>query len=392
MNADRARRTDGWGPDDDDPVMRALRILAGGVAHDYNNLLGGILGYSIYLAGRADAGSKLQADLGRIREAAETAAELTRRLQRFAQRRQFRAVSVSLPTVVDAALAAIAGARPRGVAVYREIGADLPAIPGDPLRLQEALLELLRNAIEAIGGGGGTVRVRAEADARDGRDGVLLTVLDDGEGIAADQHDQIFVPFFTTRAATGHRGLGLPMAYGIVANHRGSLRISSAPGKGALVSVWLPAGPGDTIPAPLPAPEDAALDGSETILLVDDEPIVRAMINEVLKSYGYAVRSVESGMEALDMVRRHGGEIDLVLMDLSMPGKDGRQTCREIRDLAPGLPVLIATGSVQLGDLETRLAADGASGVVYKPFHADDLARQVRRILDQRPPPPQTTS
>ena len=173
------------------------------------------------------------------------------------------------------------------------------------------------------------------------------------------------------------------MAYGILANHGGSLRIASVPGQGTALRVWLPAGPADPAPQHTAAEPASTMEGTETVLVVDDEPIVRNMTSDVLKAYGYQVVSAGSGDEALDVVRNHPGGIHLVIVDLFMPGKGGGETCRDILKLAPELPVLITTGSVQQGELEERLVADGASGVLYKPFHSHQLASRVRQTLDR---------
>lgn len=372
-------------PADHDPVMRALRILAGGVVHEYNNILGGVLGYSSYLEGRADEGSELQADLHQIRDAAETGVALTRRLQGFAQRHQFRRRSVPVGPLLETVRRRLVEDRDADVNARLDGPDVLPPIAGQQDGLQDVLLALGHNALDALDGDRGSVSFRAEAATLDGTPGVRIEVGDAGVGIPRDIIPHVVTPFFTTRKAAGHLGLGLSMACGIIANHDGRLWIASLPGRGTTVALWLPAATDQDL---APAEDEAAVvdpvGGTERILVVDDEPTIRSMVAAVLRGYGYQVLCAASGMEALERVHREEEPIDLVVMDLSMPGKGGEETCRELHALQPKLPVLIATGSVRQGSLESRLAETGAAGVVYKPFRSDQLAARVRDTIDRR--------
>lgn len=209
---------------------------------------------------------------------------------------------------------------------------------------------------------------------------VRLSVSDTGPGISEDVQAHMFDPFFTTKAAKGGTGLGLAIVYGIVTNHGGDVTVSSSLGRGTTLHVYLPIheGGGSTEKETLPA--DAR--GTETILVVDDELIVRQLVVEVLQEKGYRVMTAASGDEALQLLDTPDSPVDLVFLDMVMPGRTGEDVFAEIQQRRPGLPVLLTSGYAQ-EEVTERLIEQGAAGMVYKPYKSDLLAARIRQALDR---------
>ena len=388
--------------------MEAIGRLAGGIAHDFNNLLTGILGNlsltDTHLAKmRAEEPRRL---VHSARSAAERAAQLVKGLLGFSRRSHLELTHCDLNAALREFLPL----------VQRSLGAPIPVSldPQDPLwgvhadvgKLEQVVMNLCVNARDTMSESSHTpsivVRTRnqtIEATAahplqRTPGDYVCLSVHDSGCGIPPEIIDKIFEPFFTTKEQGKGTGLGLATSYGIVQQHGGWMECESSPGHGTTFHVFLPRHEATAAlrpvsalaPATAPA-EPATLGGDETILLVDDEIMVRMVAETLLRSHGYNVLTASDGVEALEHFRAHQHEIDLILMDMTMPRMSGLEAFRELRTLDRLTPVVICSGYVvDLGDWLTP-QGDRPNGFIQKPYNLTDLVATVRRALDAATPP-----
>jgi PAS domain S-box-containing protein len=374
--------------------LESLGVLAGGIAHDFNNLLTGILGNASLALETIAPGDPSERFLTDVIRAAESAADLTRQLLAYAGKGRFVTEYVDLSQLVRDIGGLIQSSSHRSVLLQFDLAPSLPPIEADAGQIQQIVMNLVINGAEAIGEDRqGTVLLStrtqdvdedyvrtafAGEDLPPGRY-VALEVHDTGCGMDPDTMARIFDPFFTTKF-TG-RGLGLAAVMGIVRGHRGALRVYSTPGQGSTFKVLFPAAAG--VRPQEPARESRDLRGTETILVVDDEDIVRQTARNALERYGYTVRSARDGAEAVDIFAREIGRIDLVLLDLTMPVMAGEEALRNLRALAPGVKVLLSSGFNEV-EAVRRFIGKGLAGFIQKPYAATDLAQRIRQALDER--------
>jgi signal transduction histidine kinase/ActR/RegA family two-component response regulator len=360
--------------------LRALGEMAGGVAHDFNNVLAVVIGRAQLLQRQLDA-PELRRQLQIIERVAQDGAQTVRRIQEFARMRRTRPwQQVDVPEVVREVVEA---ARPRwsdqaqARAVTYAMQLDLAPVPpviGDPAELRETFLNLLFNALDAMPQGGSvTFSTRVE----DGR--IACVIADTGVGMSEEVRQRCFEPFFTTKAEHG-TGLGLSIAYGIVTRHGGEIEAWSRPGAGSRFTVRLPIG-AEIPPAPpeTPAPR---VGRSARILVVEDEAAVREVLVDVLQGQGHEVVACADGLSALAHV--DGPAFDLALVDLSMPGLSGWEVAKGLRSAHPTVPIALVTGwgdQIDSGEARTR----GIDYLMAKPFDVDDMTRLVARILTYEP-------
>jgi signal transduction histidine kinase/CheY-like chemotaxis protein len=372
--------------------MDAVGTLAAGLAHDMNNILAGVIGTAEQILPRVtDLGAR--ADLAQLVGEAERGAALTRNLLGFSRRGQYRKQPTLLAAIVDEMVPLLARTLPKGVtfAVEHHDGA---VVDGDPAQLGQALVNLCLNGADAMDGDGVLlIETRAiELDAARahgtgiaaGRTAVL-TVTDRGSGMDEAMRQRIFEPFFTTKAPTGGTGLGLAMVFGTVQAHGGAIEVDTRPGYGTTMRLLFPAS--TEAPraraAPVAAPVRLA---PGKVLVIDDEPVVRKVIQRSLERLGLEVIVAEGGAAGIALVTAHRDDIDLVILDMSMPEVSGPECFDRIRALAPGIQVLIASGYAKDTDAQRMLAA-GAVGFLEKPFNAVALADAVRPWLGARGKP-----
>jgi len=384
--------------------LESLEVLAGGVAHDFNNLLVAILG-NVALARDEMASAAVAADLDAVEEAAQRAAELSRQLLAFAGRGRFAAEPVDLNAVARHALAAVRDAMGSCVELEERLASGLPPVEGDASQLEQVTLELVRNAVEALGGTG-HIRVSTlleaeseggdrEASASDatwagGRAPpgsgpfAVLEVLDDGPGMDLATAERVFEPFFTTKFAG--RGLGLAAALGIVHAHGGGLQIWSAPGAGTRVRTVLPLAAEVSWPDDPAGPVVRPRRAPGGVLVVDDEALVRSLLRRALEAEGFGVTEAASGDEALEILGAAGSPpgLDAVLLDLTMPGRDGGAVLREIRARHPDLPVALMSGYA-VEDALRPLRGQPPDAFLEKPFRPGDVLGVLRRMLGAAP-------
>lgn len=374
--------------------MEAVGMLAGGVAHDFNNILSGILGFSSYLLSKADPASTLHRDLKLIEQSAVRAADLTRQLLSFARRKHFAKEAVQVNAVVREVLSLLGRSLPKQIVIREKLAEELPLVLGDPGQLNQIIMNLCLNAADAMAERKtGQLRIQTECRTLTEREHsilggevsaeyVCMEIKDNGVGMSLEVQEHLFEPFYTTKVHGEGTGLGLSIVYGIVTNHGGHILVDSEEGVGTTFTVYIPVYLGrERAPT-----EEAAmhLNGTETVLVVDDESIVRQMVTEVLRGYGYKVVAAESGMEAVHFMDRLRGRVDLVLLDIIMPDMDGEATYTALRRIDPVVPVLLTSGYVK-EEKAARLLQRGAVDLISKPYKSEALLRRIRQILDAHP-------
>jgi PAS domain S-box-containing protein len=371
--------------------MEAVGQLAGGIAHDFNNLLTVILGnVSLLQTGlaRQDSARDL---LAATEKAALRAAELTGKMLGFSRRTTLRLEPVSLNTCIDEGVALLRRTIDPRIVLEVDKGADLWLVQADPGQINQVLMNLCLNARDAMPEGGqllletGNVTldedaVRLKLEARTG-DFVRLRVRDTGRGIPADIMPRIFEPFFTTKPPGKGTGLGLAMVFGIVQQHQGWIDCASVVNDGTRFDIYLPRCQPEATARTGVTPSLCPQHGTETILLADDEPMIRNLGRTILESYGYQVHLAEDGLKAVEIYQREKGHIDLVILDLTMPQLSGRDAFRQLLQIDPEVRVLFASGysAEHVSDLER----EHILGFVAKPYRPEDLAFTVRSVLDQ---------
>ncbi len=372
--------------------MESLGLLAGGIAHDFNNLLVGVLGNVGMALKKVGPDSPALYHLFGIEKAARRAAELTNQLLAYSGRSRFVVEPLDLSRLVSEMGHLLETAIAKSACVRFDLSPDLPAVLGDAAQLRQVVMNLITNASDALGERSGVITVTTGQQVLDGAAlehidlgwepapgrFVFVEVSDTGAGMNRDTQSQIFDPFFSTKA-TG-RGLGLAAVLGIVRGHQGAIRISSKPGRGTTFKVLLPA----SEQPPQQETEDETSTsqwrGQGCILVVDDEAAVRETTRLVLEECGFEAMLAADGLEAIEILARHKGDICAVLLDMSMPQMSGRETYSELRKLCPEMPVILTSGYHEQ-DAMTDFDADGLAGFVQKPYDIDDLIAVVQRVL-----------
>ncbi len=371
--------------------LDAIGRLAGGVAHDFNNILAVINGYASMLLGQLQPEADpvaLRTGLGEILKAGESAADLTRQLLAFSRK------SLITPRVLQfqEVLHGMEGMLCRliGEDIHLRVASapNLWPVRADPSQLQQVVLNLAINARDAMPRGGTLslslrnylheVTSSSHPSLRPGPY-VLLQVRDDGEGMDAETLDQLFEPFFTTRSGGKGTGLGLATVYGIVQQSEGAIEVESAPGTGALFRVFLPA-VCETEEAPIPDTAPRAPAPGQTILLVEDEPMLLRLVRMVLTQAGYEVLDAGAPGEALLRAKGHEGKLDLLLTDVVMPGMGGRELAERLRNSCPTLKVLFMSGYTDDAVLRYGVSA-AETAFIQKPFTPAELLEQVVAVL-----------
>ena len=370
--------------------MESVGKLAGGIAHEVNNMMSVVLGCSEFLLTRADLPPDVRADVELMREAAERSAAITAQLLAFSRRQVLQPVPLDLNTVIRDLEPVLR--RTLGDTSLLELRlAPLGAVLADRGRLQQVLLNLVLNARDAMARGGRVVvetrtvelgedeaALHPEVRHREGPF-ALLAVSDTGHGMDRETASHIFEPFFTTKEVGKGTGLGLSTVYGIVKQSDGYVWVESEPGQGTTIRIYLPFTE-VALPSRIAPVERRAATGTETVLVAEDEPMVRAMAVRALEQAGYTVLAVESGDDALRMFEEQGERIRLVLTDVAMAGVDGLELGRRLAEIRPGLPVLYMSGHPV--DETARRGLHRGHDFIAKPFAPVALADAVGALLD----------
>jgi PAS domain S-box-containing protein len=372
--------------------LESIGMLAGGIAHDFNNLLVGVIGNASLVEEMLPPDDPAYELVQSISKTGEQLAHLTRQMLAYSGKGRFFMEHLDLSAVVRDIADLIRPSIPRKVALQFELEEDLPVVEADRGQLQQILMNLVINAAEAIGSHDGTItvasgvrvvdagfmRAHPEASCLRSREYVALEVRDTGCGMDESVRAKIFDPFFSTKF-TG-RGLGLAAVHGIVRGHAGAILVSSQPGKGSVFTVLFPAAGRNMGENRSPVARRSAK-GSGTVLVIDDEEVVREMAKGALERNGYHVLVACDGPSAIDVFRRHPAHIDVAVLDLSMPGMSGEETLPELRKIRPDVKVLVSSG---YNEAEAMAMFNGqrVSGFVQKPYTATSLAEKVKGALE----------
>lgn len=369
--------------------MEAIGILAGGIAHDFNNILQVILSRIEMLKASGEAGERALRSLEIIDTSARKASDLIRRLLVFSRNIESELRPLNLNKVLKEMARILERTIPKMITLEFDLANDLWSVRGDPVQLEQVVMNLAVNAKDAMPEGGHLTFVTTNTTLTERFCGnnpgskpgphVLLKVTDTGSGMDQATLARIFEPFFTTKGEGKGTGLGLAMVYGIVKNHRGYVRCESSPHKGASFTLYFPALQEDvTQTSRLPSPRYPL--GTETLLLVDDDPGVIEITMEILSSCGYKILTASDGQEALDVYERHRDEIDLVILDVIMPHMGGAQCLKGLMEINPSVKVLVTSGA-PLEEGAMVMVQRGAKKFVPKPFELGNILRAIREAM-----------
>jgi len=374
--------------------MEAIGVLAGGISHDFNNILMGIQGHLSLMQIDMSDQEKVSAHAKHIGRLVKTASELTGRLLGFARGGKYQISVVDLNELIGLTLNVFKPTR-KDITIHETYDPELYPVDADHSQLEQVFLNLLINSSQAIPGHGDIFIITENVFIKEDHDYPFevqpgrytrITVKDSGIGMDHNTQKKIFDPFFSTKEVGDEkgRGLGLSTVYGIIKNHGGFILVKSKKDKGATFQVCLPASNNINVQEMQEEPEpfEQIQKGSETILLVDDEEEIINIGKNFLQKLGYKAIVARNGLEAVEIFRLYKDEIALVVLDLIMPKKDGKQTFSEIKEIQKDAKILISTGYTVDEKIEGFLN-QGCHGFIQKPFSLNEFARALRKIIDK---------
>jgi PAS domain S-box-containing protein len=370
--------------------MEAIGQLAGGIAHDFNNQLGGIMGFADLLKLRVHEDAKALHYADKILGGVKSAADLTQKLLAFARKGKYQEMAVDMHQVIDEINVLLQRSIDRRITITMRLNAESTIVRGDASQLQNALLNMGLNARDAMPDGGtltfSTMTAHLDKDFfREKRyslpsgEYLAVQIRDTGMGMDPQVRERIFEPFFTTKARGKGTGMGLAAAYGTIKNHHGAIDVDTVKGKGSTFTVYIPLDRAAKKDEGSEKPQ-TTVHGSGTILLVDDEDIIRTLGEEMLSVLGYTVITCENGKEALTYYREHWQSVDLVILDVVMPVMGGKETFMEMKKIDDNVKVLLASGYSIESDAADILNK-GVKGFIQKPFTASALSGKIAEIL-----------
>ena len=376
--------------------MQAAGKLAGGVAHEVNNMMTGVIGFSEFVLRSLEEGDARRGDVEEIIKAGTRAADVTRQLLAFTRQQFLQPQVLEVNTVIGDMEKLLRRSLGEGHVLELNLSAEAGQLRADRGQLEQVLINLVINARDAMSGHGRvTIETKLSiwdeiyAQRHGGVDlplgrYVMLAVSDTGSGMDSQTQERIFEPFFTTKPVGQGTGLGLSTVYGIVKQSGGYVWVYSEPGQGSVFKVYLPAAEA-SVPSQLtPEPPQVPVEGSETILVIEDEDVVRNLACRGLRDQGYEVIEARNGAEALHYIKEHPETVDLVISDVVMPEMGGRELAQNLRQFEPELPVLFMSGYTG-DDVVHRGLLDPGAPFQQKPFTPIALAAKVRNMLDQQP-------
>ncbi len=376
--------------------MQAVGQLAGGIAHEINNQMTVVIGLVGFLLKATGADDPRRPDIGQIGRAADRAAAISQQLLAFGRRQALRPAVFELNTIVASVEHLLHRLLGPGVSVELELGERVGRVRADQAQMEQVLMNLVMNARDAMDGHGrlriATQAVMVTDSLSEGPDEpavprgsyARLTVSDSGKGMDQQTQARIFEPFFTTKPIGQGSGLGLASVYGLVKQSGGLISVESAPGQGAAFTIDLP-----QVDLPIVPPMPAAVvqpaeehRGTETVLLVDDEPLVRSLVSRILTDLGYTVLEASDGRQGLALLALHGTEVDVVVSDVVMPVMDGAELRRRIAEQFPAVPVVLMSG-FGLEELSMKGVVAGSTALLSKPFSSAALSAKIRELVDR---------
>jgi two-component system, cell cycle sensor histidine kinase and response regulator CckA len=372
--------------------MEAIGTLAGGIAHDFNNILSGVLGYASMVKKHADPGSQLAHYGEMIERSAERGALLAGQLLAFSRKGKQFVKDVDVHQLVDEMVEILERTVDRKIEVSCRKDADNYIVQGDPGQIQQVLMNLCLNAKDAMPRGGrlvlSTRSVFLDEIFCRNDEGIVpghflqISVEDSGEGMTEQTKRRLFEPFFTTKEEGKGTGLGLSMVYGTVKSHGGVVKVYSEVGQGSVFVVLLPL-KNDARHDVVLGPQLRTTQGSGTILVVDDEEIIRRLLEEMLQEMGFRVITAQDGLEALEIYRELSSEIDVVIIDMIMPRLDGKETFLEMKKINPGVRVILSTGFTKDGAVQETLN-HGIVSFIQKPYRLEELSAAISQALSNQ--------
>ena len=374
--------------------MEAIGTLAGGIAHDFNNLLQAISGYTQLLLMRKDSSDPDYGKLEVIQSSTLKASELTKQLLIFSRKMESKLKPLDLNHEVMQVCKILQRTIPRMITIDLKLAENLKVVNADSAQLEQILMNLGVNARDAMADGG-TLTFQTEnvyldrgyttsmLGATPG-EYILLTVSDTGHGMDKETLQHIFEPFYTTKEAGKGTGLGLAIVYGIVQNHNGYIQVDSRPGGGTTFRIYFPVLKGDGREKAEAKVQKEAPRGKERVLLVDDEKTVLDIGQDLLRQYGYETILADGGEKAIEIYRREKDRIDLVILDLIMPGMGGQKCFQELLRINPEIKVIISTGASAEEQVREAFKPHPV-GFVSKPYQLKDMLSKVREVLDAKP-------
>jgi len=371
--------------------LESLGTLAGGIAHDFNNLLGGVLTQSELALTALDAGSSCKEELKAIREVAIRGSEIVRQLMIYVGKESEAIGWVDLSKIVEQMLALLKVSVSKHAVMIADLAPELPAIRANPAQLRQIVMNLITNASDAIGDRDGVIRVitrratlrgeSAVSESLPAGDYLTLEVSDTGSGMSPETQRRVFDPFFTTKSA-GH-GLGLAVVSGIVRSLGGEIRLTSEPGKGSTFRVLLPCAETTGTPTncPMSAIEESAGPLPDAVVLVvEDEDPLRIAVTKMLRKRGFEVLEAANGSVAINLLRANRGKIDVILLDMTIPGASSREVVAEAANVRADIRVVL-TSAYSEEMLTPLMSASQIRGFIRKPFQFVDLAQTLRNAL-----------
>lgn len=372
--------------------MEAVGQLAGGIAHDFNNILTAIMGFAEVVALRMEQGNPLERHVRQIQVAAERAADLTRGLLAFSRKQVLHTKAFDVHEIIDGVKKMLRRLIPEDVDFRVKTAAMEMIVMADRGQVEQVLMNLVTNARDAMPAGGVLTLESGPDSIDDGfvkRNGfgipgryARIMVRDTGCGMDEETREKIFEPFFTTKTVGKGTGLGLSITYGIVKQHNGFITVDSWPGQGTTFCVYLPLADRAKQDLPEMRRPDHAPAGTETVLLAEDDDMVRELNRTILEEAGYIVIETSDGREALDTFKERGSDVDILVTDVIMPNMDGKKLYEEIIKIRPGIKVLFMSG-YSTDTLDARCALDDGYDFMPKPVMPSELLKRLREILDR---------
>ncbi|QTA89546.1 hybrid sensor histidine kinase/response regulator [Desulfonema magnum] len=372
--------------------MEAVGTLAGGIAHEFNNVLFPVIGYTQLLMQDAPEHSQIHEDLKQIFTSALRAKELVRQILNFSHtddKSQHR--SMKIQTVIEEAVSMLRASLPATVEICEDIDMNTGSVIGNAAQICQVIMNLCTNAYHALPDEKGIITIRLAQVTVDKLSDmklnsgtyVRLTVTDTGHGMEPHIIERIFDPYFTTKEVGKGTGMGLSVVHGIVMSHDGEIEVRSDPGQGTAFYIWLPVISVKAVSEPEPACSDPLPRGSERILFVDDEEQITGMMTYALERLGYEITALNSSTDALELFRMEPDRFDLVITDMGMPRMPGDELAEQLLNIRPDIPIIICTGfSHRI--TEEKIKALGIRSLMMKPVCVRDVADTIRKVLDEK--------